>query len=102
MSEPPARAAHAALDLVEDHQPALACADITHSLEVTRWRNADAAFALYRLEHDRRDVAFTPQGAQHRDVAIRYAQESRRQRPESRLRLGVAGRGERGECPAMK
>ncbi len=48
-----AGAPHPALNLVKDQQQAVDITQLAHPLEIRRRDNPDAAFALYRLDHDR-------------------------------------------------
>ena len=56
IDEQRAGAAHAALHLVEDQQQAVPVADRAQALEESRRHHMDAAFALDRLDHDRRGL----------------------------------------------
>ena len=115
--EDPAGAPEAGLDLVDDEDDPVLVADPAHALAELGRRDDEAAFALYRLDHDRGDVL----GGDLRDeralerrervcgaraavlVRERHAVDLGRERPEPRLvRVGLRGQGEREQRPAVE
>ncbi|MNE19119.1 hypothetical protein D3C80_1121880 [compost metagenome] len=93
--EPLAGAADAGLDFIEHQQPRAPVAQIAHGLEITRWRQLHAAFALDRLHQHRHDPR--AKGLLHlvqrAEVAERHFDEIPRQLVETQAhRRAIAGR----------
>src|SRR5207244_9880459 len=86
VDEPFSSSPQPALHLVRDEQPVAALADLLEAAQVIEARDVDAAFALDRLDHHRRDVAVVLGEGEHGvQVVERHAHETRNQRLEAGL-----------------
>ena len=96
VGEPAAAAAHAALDLVQHHQPAMFVTQPPHALQEFRCGGRDAAFALDGLQqhgsNGRGGTILRSQRFQCCQVIEGQAREAGHQRLEAFLDLGI-GRG---------
>ena len=99
--EKPARAAHAALHLVEDEKELVPVGQVAEARQVVGRRHVDAALALDRLDEDRdRLVAH---GRRHRRrVVVGDEANAGQERLEALVVLLLAGGGERGERAAVE
>ncbi len=103
MGEPGAAAPHAGLDLIDHHQPALPVTQGAYPGQIRCRGNADAAFALDRLQQDRNNAGFfRGEPFQGRQVPKRNADEAIHQRTKTFLGLGVGRGGQGGQGAAVK
>ena len=99
--EPRARAAHARLHLVDDHQEVLLVAERADALHELVRRRRDAAFALHRLEHDR-DRLVVHRGLDGSQIVVVGIGEADRQGIVSLLAPRLRRRRDRRERAAME
>ena len=100
--EPVSGPAETRLDLVEHQQRVALGAQRAHGTEVVRARHHDPALALQRLEQHRGHRLGVERLVERGDVVVRHVHEALGQRQEGRLFLGLAGRSQGGERPAVK
>ncbi len=101
MGEELARPAHAALHLVEDEEQPELVADRPQPLQIIGRGGAHAAFALHRLDEDRRGLV-GDRGAHLVEIVESDVVEPVHRRPEA-LQVGLGpGRGERRKAAPVE
>ena len=91
MSKPFAGAAHAGLNLVQNHQPVIGVAQGAHLLHVFGAHGVQAAFALNGLHHHAHDVGVAFGGFLQRfDIVGSNADKAIQQGTEAFAHLGLA------------
>ena len=95
-AEPPTGAAQTGLHLVDDQQRFPLVAELPHAAQILDRRRLHAAFALNGFQQHRADPV-VHRRLERREIGERDLAETRRQRCERLLLLGLAGRGERGQ-----
>ena len=92
VGEPPARAAHAALHLVEHQKPPLPVAQRAQEAQPALVRDVDATFALDGFhQHGHHAGVACREVLQRRPFAVGHPREARQQRLESGLHLARTG-----------